>query len=155
MAPLLAGVQHIGIPVRDLDRSLRFYQQVLGCELLFTTEGSGPDLARMLAVPDAEVRFAFLRLGDTLIELLHYLTPAGQSYDRRNADVGACHVAFKVADIDAACRALEQRGVVFNAPPLRIAAGPLAGYAFVYFTDPDGIPLELFETPAEHQGGAS
>jgi len=150
-APIIGPIQHVGVTVSDLGRSLAFYRDVLGFEPLFVTDGSGPDLARTLGVPDADLSFAQLRLGDTLLELLQYRHPAGRPYDRGNrgsADVGAYHVGLRVADIEETYRALAARGVAFTAPPLHVAAGPLAGGAFTYFADPDGLTWELFQPAA-------
>lgn len=140
------GVHHIGIPVSDMERSLKFYQDILGLEFVFVAEGSGPEISEAVGVPDAHLKFAFLKTGNTIVELLQYLQPEGKPYDRMNCDVGACHVAFEVADIDEAYQRLQAQGINFNAPPLHVEEGPLAGCAFAYFPDPDGVQLEIFET---------
>lgn len=144
-----AGVQHIGIPVSSLERSLRFYRDVFGVIPEFVAEGSGEALSTALGVPDAVLSFAFLRIGSAIIELLEYRNPRGEPFDRRNCDVGATHVAFEVTDIDVAYEELIGKGVAFNAPPFRIDSGPLNGCAFAYFADPDGVQLELFEKAAQ------
>jgi catechol 2,3-dioxygenase-like lactoylglutathione lyase family enzyme len=142
----LSGMHHVGIPVRDLSRSLAFYQDVFGLEAQFISEGSGPELSRAVGVPDARLTFAFIALGNTVLELLEYQAPEGRDYDRMNCDVGATHVAFEVPDIDEAYERLQKKGLTFNAPPVRIEEGPLAGCSFAYFKDPDGVQLEIFET---------
>ena len=55
------------------------------------------------------------------------------------------HVAFRVKDIEAEVRRLKAHGVVFNGPVQAIDDGPLAGWRWVYFKDPDGISLELIQ----------
>jgi catechol 2,3-dioxygenase-like lactoylglutathione lyase family enzyme len=138
-------VQHVGITVRDMERSLAFYRVVLGVEPDLVAEGSGEELSQAVGVSGAELSFAFLRVGDSILELLEYRAPEGRDFELRNCDVGATHVAFEVDDIDAARSRLEEAGVRFSSPPVRIEEGPLAGCAFVYFRDPDGVQLELFE----------
>src|SRR6185437_5897159 len=140
-----SGVQHIGIPVSNLQRSLAFYKDVFGVEPEFVAEGSGEELSVALGVPDSVLSFAFLRIGPDIVELLEYENPRGKPYDRRNCDVGATHLAFRVEDVDAAYERLIGQGIEFNAPPFRIDEGPLAGCAFAYFTDPDGVQLEIFQ----------
>jgi catechol 2,3-dioxygenase-like lactoylglutathione lyase family enzyme len=142
----ISGLQHVGIPVSDMDRSLKFYQEVLGLELLFATEGSGPEVSQAVGVPEAHLKFAFLRAGDAIFELLQYVSPTGKPYDRMNCDVGATHVAFEVPDIEAAYQELTEKGIKFNSAPVHLDEGPLAGCAFAYFPDPDGIQLEIFQT---------
>ena len=140
------GVQHIGIPVSDMERSLEFYQEILGLERVFVAEGEGPEVSEAVGVPDAHLKFAFLKAGNTIVELLQYLRPQGKPYDRMNCDIGACHLSFEVDDIEEAYQSLKADGIKFNAAPLHVEEGPLAGCAFAYFPDPDGFQLEIFET---------
>jgi catechol 2,3-dioxygenase-like lactoylglutathione lyase family enzyme len=140
-------LHHVGIPVSNLERSLAFYKDVFGVDPEFVADGSGDELSSALGVSDAVLSFAFLGVGPTILELLEYENPRGKAYDRGNCDVGATHVAFQVSDIRAAYEELVVRGISFNSPPLQIDGGPLAGCSFVYFTDPDGVQLELFEEP--------
>lgn len=141
----VGGVHHIGIPVSNIERSLKWYQEVLGLEFVFLTEGSGEGTSKAVGVPNAHLKFAFLKAGDAIFELLEYVTPRGEAYDRRNCDIGACHVAFEVEDIEEAYTRLSASGVQFNTPPVFVDSGPLEGCAFCYFSDPDGIQLEIFQ----------
>ena len=68
------GVQHIGIPVSDLERSLEFYQEILGLEFVFVAEGDGPEVSETVGVPDAHLKFAF---------------PQGRQYDCRASAIFA------------------------------------------------------------------
>jgi catechol 2,3-dioxygenase-like lactoylglutathione lyase family enzyme len=54
-----------------------------------------------------------------------------------------------VTDLKEAMAALAADGIRFYSEPLDIEEGPLAGYSFVYFDDPDGITLELFARRGE------
>jgi catechol 2,3-dioxygenase-like lactoylglutathione lyase family enzyme len=143
----------VGVPVASMQRSLQFYRDLFGIEPDFRADGSGSQLSEAVGVPDADLSFAFLQIGDDVLELLEYKHPIGQPYDRRNCDIGAVHIAFEVPDIDEAYEALGAKGVKFNAPPLRIAEGPLQGSAFAYFADPDGVQLEIFEVAKEDLEG--
>lgn len=147
MSIALRGVQHVGVPVRDLQRSLAFYRDVFGLEPEFTHSGEGPELSEGVGVPGAKLTVAFLQLGNTYLELLEYHTPRNEVYDKRNSDVGAVHVCFEVHDIQASYEQLLAKGVECYSAPLLIDDGPLAGYRFVYFKDPDGITLEFFQLP--------
>jgi len=141
----VSGVQHIGIPVSNIERSLQWYEETLGLKQVFLAEGSGAEVSMAVGVPNAHLKFAFMQAGNTIFELLEYVTPPGRPQDRGNNDIGACHVAFQVDDIADAVARLTAKGVKFNAPPLHIDSGPLAGCTFAYFPDPDGVQLELFQ----------
>lgn len=141
------GIQHIGVPVKDLQRSLDFYKAVFDIEPEFTHTADGEKLSRGVGVPDAKLTLAFLQLGNTYLELLEYDTPREEIYGRMNCDVGAVHICFTVDDIDSSYQELRDMGVEFYSEPIFIADGPLKGYQFCYFKDPDGLTLELFQIP--------
>lgn len=147
---------HVGITVRDLDQSVRFYHDLIGLEIV--TEPSpwfdGPALGHGVGVPGAALRQVCLRLGDTMIELLEYRTPPSPTErPLPSHGIGASHVAFQVADIQAAKAELEAAGVVFYSEVNVVDDGVLAGWRWVYFADPDGYPLELVENAYERPGG--
>ena len=141
-------MHHVGITVRDLEESLQWYERVFDVQPEFVAAGSGPELSRAVGVPDADLRFAFLRFGTCVIELLCYSNERQESFDRSNADVGSAHVCIDVPDLHKAYEDLRAKGVTFLAPPLAIEEGPLEGCAFAYFKDLNGMTLELFQSAA-------
>jgi catechol 2,3-dioxygenase-like lactoylglutathione lyase family enzyme len=144
---MITGVHHTCITVSNLEQSIAFYRDLLGLELVMIEESerSGDDRSKALGVPRARVKLAILRAGDAQVELIEYVTAAGRPYDRCNNDAGAMHIAFQVEDIDAAYRRLLDHGVRFTAPPATIPAGPMAGWRWTYFFDPDGVSLEIIQ----------
>jgi catechol 2,3-dioxygenase-like lactoylglutathione lyase family enzyme len=139
-------MHHVGITVRDLEESLEWYERVFEVQREFIAEGSGPELSTALGVPDARLRFAFLRFGSCVVELLCYDNERQTTFDRSNADVGSTHVCIDVPDLQKSYDDLRSKGVEFLAPPLRIDDGPLAGCYWTYFKDPNGVTLELFQS---------
>ena len=144
----ITGVQHVGIPVSSLERSLAWYRDVFGLEPEFVVESDSPETAAAVQLPGAHVTAAFLNVGNTYIELLEYHNPIGDEFSLRNCDVGAVHVAIEVDSIDTAYARLTARGAEFSAQPATIPEGDLAGWKFAYFRDPDRIQFELFERPS-------
>lgn len=145
---MIQGVHHTCITVTDLERSIAFYRDVLGLELILTEESerSGDDRSKALGVAKAQVKLAILRAGDAQVELIEYVTAQGRPYDRNNNDVGAMHIAFHVSDVDAVYQRMLDQGVRFTSPPATIPAGPMEGWRWTYFFDPDGVSLEIIQT---------
>lgn len=146
-------MNHIGVPVSDLARSLKWYQEVLGIEPTgVTISASNPAIGSVVEVENASMRAAFALAGDNvLLELIQYDSPEPRPFSGRNSDVGVVHLCFEVEDLDAAYRELVSRGVHVNAEPVvlqdgdGVEAGELVGTKILYLRDPDGIQLELFE----------
>jgi catechol 2,3-dioxygenase-like lactoylglutathione lyase family enzyme len=145
---MITGVHHKGITVSNLDRSIEFYRQVLGLELVTAPSAvfSGEDLSKGVGVPGTSLKLALLKAGEATLELLQYVAPESPIATPlpQNA-LGAQHVAFLVGDVDAAVKELEAKGVTFFTPVNVVDDGLLAGWRWVYFSDPDGIALELVE----------
>jgi catechol 2,3-dioxygenase-like lactoylglutathione lyase family enzyme len=142
---MFGSVHHVGLTVKDLDRSLEFYELMFGVTPSFDVEAASEPLSRALGVEDAKLRFAFLRFGETAVELLTYDNPRLDEFALRNCDVGAPHVCIHVEDIWASYKHCKQNGAEFYSDPFHIEGGPLDGCWFVYMRDPDGITLELFQ----------
>src|SRR5436305_14226896 len=94
----MKALHHVGITVKDLDASIRFYHDVLGLE--FSNEPSpwfdGPELGPAVGVPGAGLRQVSLTLGDTTLELLEYKSPPSETAKPiPSNNIGAAHVAFR------------------------------------------------------------
>lgn len=154
MAYVIEGVHHIGVTVRSVQRSLDWYSRMFGLTPATVNHGEGAELARSVQVPGAELSFSMMRIGGTRIEFLEYHEPVGEDFDRGNNDVGATHICLEVSDIDEAYSALRAKGAVFNGPPVLISEGELAGSRWAYLRDPDGIQLEVWQSPTREASPA-
>jgi catechol 2,3-dioxygenase-like lactoylglutathione lyase family enzyme len=144
----MEGIFHTGITVSDLDRSLPFYRDVLGLEVWIepTEVFGGEELSRGVGVEGASLRLAVLKVGASNLELLEYASPPAPNDEAMPPHgLASMHVAFQVDDVLAKMSELESRGVEFLSPPNIVDEGPLAGWRWVYFKDPDGVTLELVE----------
>jgi catechol 2,3-dioxygenase-like lactoylglutathione lyase family enzyme len=144
----LKGLHHVGITVKDLEASIRFYHDVLGLEFVNepTPWFGGEDLGRAVGVPGASLRQVSLAAGDTTLELLEYACPpSGTTAPLPSNDIGASHVGFFVEDIHETKADLESRGISFFSDVNVVDEGALSGWRWVYFPDPDGYPLELVQ----------
>jgi catechol 2,3-dioxygenase-like lactoylglutathione lyase family enzyme len=142
---MVEAVRHFGIVVSDMERSLRFYRDLLGLKVVRAMDESGEYIDNMLALENAQVTTVKMSAdsGSILVELLEFKShPRQPRGDREVCSLGPSHVAFTVGDLDAVYRRLSQAGVRFNAPP-KLSPD---GYAKVAFCqDPDGTPIELVE----------
>ena len=151
----LHGVWHFSFTVSDLDRSVAFYRDLLGFELVHVQEQDNAYTRRLVGFPDAVLRVAQLAvpgqprgLSTHDLELVEYISPKGSRAPGRICDPGAAHLAVTVEDALAFHRQLTNAGVRFVSPPNAITAGVNQGGSACYFFDPDDIVLELLQPPA-------
>ncbi len=146
---MVAGLHHTGYTVEDLDRSVVFYRDLLGCELLGIQERQGGYLAAVVGYPDAHVRMAHLRAGESahIIELFQYVAPEPGTLKLEPRKVGTAHLCFVVEDLDTTYARLLAAGVEFISAPVDVDTCADAGGRALYLRDPDGIPMELFQLP--------
>jgi catechol 2,3-dioxygenase-like lactoylglutathione lyase family enzyme len=141
-------VHHVGIIVSDLDRSLKFYTDILGFEVLEKVDlVAGEDVSTAVRLPDAQLSVVHLKAGDgpTRVELLHYLAPKSTPLPHRprSNDIGVRHAAFHVRDIYGYYEKLKKSGVRFMSD-VQVSS---TGEKFCYFFDPDDAILELIQPP--------
>ena len=145
----LKAIHHTGLVVRDLDRSIYFYHDVLG--LPFANEPTpwfdGPQLEKGVGVPGARLRQVSLWVGGTsTLELIEYANrPTSSVAPVPNNYMGAAHCCLLVEDVTKKKAELEGKGVRFYSDVNVVDEGPLAGWRWVYFSDPDGLALEIVE----------
>ena len=141
--------------VSNLDASLRWYTEVLGLEFVRQQVQHNEYTARLVGYPEAHLKVAQLRVpGQTIpqsrhhIELVEYIHPRGENIPLDTNCTGVGHWAFMVDDIYAEFERLKGLGVRFKAAaPVAIEQGVNKGGYTIYFTDPDGITLELLQPP--------
>ena len=127
---------HQGISVTDMDRSLKWYSEVLGFE----------PVSRQFE-PGLGATVAFLRRDDFEIELFEYKGSDRNDLadDRKlpNEDlkyIGTKHVAYAVEDMEEAVTELKEKGVHLATPILN-----MHGQLVCFVNDPDGILIELIQ----------
>lgn len=147
----IAGAHHTGITVSDLDRSLAYYEGLLGFELLYRRLYEEEYILRIVNVPGATaLDVAILRIpgGEHLIELLDYKGCERHPGSVRPSDYGTGHLCVRVTGIHEWAERLRAAGVRTRTDaPVEIAAGPNKGGFSIYTLDPDGFVVELHQRP--------
>ena len=116
-------IDHVALHVADIDRSIEFYETHFGCENYYEHTSS------------RGFRIAYLRLGDTVLELTH----------RSDGAMKGFHFCFETDDFNGAVAAMEQAGIECIQPPHTTDAREEreAGWRRVVFKGPDGESIEL------------
>jgi catechol 2,3-dioxygenase-like lactoylglutathione lyase family enzyme len=129
------GTNHTSFTVSNLERTVGFFRDCLGFELISKAPRDPALTSRITGVEGADLMIAFLRAPGHTIELIEYRAPANKG----------THVAFNVDNAVAAVAAVESYGVKPIAPPVTIDQGPNKGRKVVYVRDWDGVTLEFIE----------
>ncbi len=144
---MLERLFHVNICVRDMERSIQFYQD-LGFKKVNDFTMEDPSVGDALGLKARKLRGVFMRLGDDanspVLDLVQFMDPPpqGQPYPSLN-NIGICRIAFTVDDIDKTYEELKAKKVEFVAPLHKIDGPGGAKIGVVCFKDPDGTVLEL------------
>lgn len=128
---MIEGMAHIQINVADLERSVAFYRDILGFPVVRTFERPGR-------------RFVFLSVaGHGEVELIGSTASPSAVGSGNPGPFGLQHIALRVTDIEQSYHELRAKGVSFleDRSNFRQPNGP----RIAFFTDPDGVVLELVE----------
>ncbi len=143
----IVSTNHTSFTVSSLDRSIPFFRDCLGFELVSRAPRDPAIVQRITGVDGADMEIAFLRGPGHTVELIEYKAPAKKGrVEARPCDTGFAHLAFNVDDADAAVAAVAPFGVQAISAPVAINAGPNKGRKVVYVRDWDGVTLEFIET---------
>ena len=129
---MLQQIDHIGIAVKNLDETVAFYRQVMGLEVSSTEVFNG-------------MKIAFLRIGNSELELLEDLTPEGAiARHVAKRGEGIQHIAYRVDNIEQALRDLRAKGITLIDERPRPGARQ-ARVAFLHPKSTKDVLIELVE----------
>lgn len=141
---MITNIDHVALSVANLDRSIAFYRDIIGFEVIRILE-CGPEmrLGDVNGMPDSTARIAHLTLRDNMLELFEYQAPQGKKIpsDHKQADNGLIHLGFSSTDARTDYKKLKEQGVKFLSEPIKFRPGVW----IFYFYGPDGEVCELRE----------
>lgn len=126
---LLRGIHHVALICSDYARSKAFYSETLGLRIVHEVYREARDSWKC----DLEVSPG--------VQLELFSFPAAPPRPSWPEAQGLRHLAFAVADVEAVVAVLTGRGVACEA----VRVDEYTGKRFVFFADPDGLPIELYE----------
>jgi methylmalonyl-CoA/ethylmalonyl-CoA epimerase len=130
----LTHIEHIGIAVKNLEESIKYYEDILGLKCYSIEE-----------VKDQKVKTAFFKIGQTKIELLESTEPDGPigKFIEKKGE-GIHHLAFHVNDLQDALKEVENKGIkLIDTQPRKGAEGLNIG--FLHPKSTNGVLTELCE----------
>lgn len=145
-------VQHIGMSVADVGRTIEFWRRFAGVEPAWQKLLDGAYLGDVTGYRGARLDAAMIELpGGTWLEILDYRVSDKRPNDMATANPGNVHLCLRVSDIAAVWeRALMAGATAVSPGPVEVSEGPNRGAKACYLRDPDGITIELFQPPVGH-----
>jgi catechol 2,3-dioxygenase-like lactoylglutathione lyase family enzyme len=141
---IMKAIRHTGIVINNLEKSLRFYRDILGLKVQRDMLEQGEFIDNISDLKNVEVRTIKMSADDgNLVELLWYKShPREIRGAEEICSPGVSHLAFTVDDIDYQYKRLKEEGVEFHCPP-QISPDGKAKVTFCH--DPEGNLIELVE----------
>lgn len=137
------GTRHIGIIVKDLERSKNFYANILGLQIIQRMVDDSPYISEITNLDHVIAEFIKLKMPDSsVLELLKYHSHPTNSFDGPIIQTGIAHIALQVESIDKMYSHLISNKIkVLSKPTLSSE-----GFAKVFFClDPDNFRVEIVE----------
>ncbi len=127
---MICGMDHVGIAVSDLAKSIRFYHHQLGLPIVEEFE-----------VPAFNLHIVFLKAGNCTVELLDY---RGQGKLLRPPEnpLGLRHFTLRVENLNGVYEELRGKGLTFTRAPMEVVPGRIMN---AFLLDPDGVSIELIQ----------
>jgi catechol 2,3-dioxygenase-like lactoylglutathione lyase family enzyme len=141
-----AKLLHYSHCVSDIERSRRFYTEVLGFEPVFEIDFDDAATAKVMGLASCKFKGIFMARDGMRIELIGFTEPAPDRTPRvrKSNDIGHSHLSFYVTSLDETLAELRAQGVPIDAPTRQVLP---SGIECCVVRDPDGFPIEIVQVP--------
>ena len=142
----ITRVNHTGVSVSDMERSLTFYRDLLELDVIFDSDVlENKRLSSVVGMTNARGRVVWLRAGDTMIELWEWDNPVGRELasDYNPSDKGVTHFALQTDNVDELYSKVTDSGYHANTAPLDLGL-----HKTTYIKGPDDEIIEILEDRA-------
>lgn len=136
---------HVGLHVSDLERSIRFYVDIVGLDEVERRIRDEPYLGTLTGYPGLRMDTCLVvdPASGLMMELIEVLSASGTPAEPGTADPGTAHICFIVDDVDAIYRRAIDAGHTSVHEPVTPTGGRWKGGRSVYLLDPDRIRIEI------------
>ena len=144
---MITGFNHSGFVVKDIDKMVAFYRDLLGLTVLREVDSVAPPEGDHTGIPGARRRLVFVGKpeGEHVLELVQYVEPPSPEGHLDRHQLGAAHVCFNVADLEQLHQRLSRQGIEFVTPPIFKQTPEGGRHGICYARDPEGNWLEFIE----------
>ncbi len=139
---MVKSLNHVGLSVVNLEKSVKFYTEVLGMEIDYRAYHEGKPISDVVGVKKANLQVCVVRKGDCKIELIEYGNRVDPKGHKRQNEPGLIHISFEVDDVDEVYQTVRDLGYEFYSQPMVTRPG---GPRICYFKGPDDVTMELYE----------
>jgi lactoylglutathione lyase len=141
-----ARLLHYSHCVSDVERSRRFYTDVLGFETVFEIDFDDPATAKVMGLPSCKFRGVFMKRDGMRIELIGFTEPPPERAVRKRGsnEIGHSHLSFYVTSLDETLAELAAQGVAIDRETRQVLP---SGIECCVVRDPDGFPIEIVQMP--------
>ncbi len=142
-----AALLHYSHCVADIERSRRFYSDVLGFETVFEIDFDDPATAKVMGLASCKFKGIFMKRDGMRIELIGFTDPPPERARRKRAsnEIGHSHLSFYVLSLDGTLAELRAKGVEIEAATRQELP---SGIECCVVRDPDGFAIEIVQVPS-------
>jgi lactoylglutathione lyase len=151
----VVGSHHTAFHVADLERSISFYCDNFGFEVIWRRVNRESYVRRIVGFPEADLHQAMLGIpgSDHHLELIDYRGVERAAVDTQPPNPGTAHICLVVSDLPGTYERLVSAGVAAVSEPVPVPSGANTGRLAVYMIDPDGFRIELLSAEADTASG--